>query len=89
MRREIRRTRLLIHYNLKFAIRPSIRNNKELTRDGVIKTVAAIVGPGHKVDLHGYDLLILVEIYKVRFRFLRLCMLVKPCTPILTAADMR
>jgi hypothetical protein len=49
----------------KFAIRPSIRNNKELTRDEVIKTVASIVGPGHKVDLQGYDLLILVEIYKV------------------------
>ena len=49
----------------KFAIRPSIRNNKELTRDEVIRSVASIVGPGHKVDLHGYDLLILVEIYKV------------------------
>ena len=33
-------------------------------RDEVIKTVAAAVGPGHKVDLQGYDLLILVEIYK-------------------------
>lgn len=52
----------------KFAIRPSIRNNKELTRDEVIKTVAAIVGTGHKVDLQGYDLLILVEIYKVRLQ---------------------
>ncbi|KAH3997903.1 hypothetical protein HBI70_077700 [Parastagonospora nodorum] len=48
----------------KFAIRPSIRNNKELLRNDVIKTVAAIVGPGHKVDLRGYDLLILVEIYQ-------------------------
>lgn len=48
----------------KFAIRPSIRNNKELTRDEVIRTVAAVVGPGHKVDLQGYDVLILVEIYK-------------------------
>ncbi|KAF2129869.1 hypothetical protein P153DRAFT_430965 [Dothidotthia symphoricarpi CBS 119687] len=48
----------------KFAIRPSIRNNKEFTRDGIIKTVAATVGPGHKVDLHGYDHLILVEIYQ-------------------------
>ncbi|KAF2278414.1 uncharacterized protein EI97DRAFT_449069 [Westerdykella ornata] len=48
----------------KFAIRTSIRNNKEFTRDNVIKTVAAAVGPGHKVDLSGYDLLILVEIYK-------------------------
>lgn len=49
----------------QFAIRPSIRNNKELLRNAVIKTVAAIVGPGHKVDLRGYDLLILVEIYQV------------------------
>ncbi|KAF1844002.1 uncharacterized protein K460DRAFT_155730 [Cucurbitaria berberidis CBS 394.84] len=48
----------------KFAIRPSIRNNKEFTRDEIIKSVAAAVGPGHKVDLNGYDLLILVEIYK-------------------------
>ncbi|KAF1839803.1 hypothetical protein BDW02DRAFT_593668 [Decorospora gaudefroyi] len=48
----------------KFAIRPSIRNNKEFRRDEVINTVAAAVGPGHKVDLKGYDLLILVEIYK-------------------------
>ncbi|CAG5149011.1 uncharacterized protein ALTATR162_LOCUS2283 [Alternaria atra] len=48
----------------KFAIRPSIRNNKEFLRDGVINTIAAVVGPGHKVDLKNYDLLILVEIYK-------------------------
>ncbi|RYN33080.1 hypothetical protein AA0112_g6055 [Alternaria arborescens] len=48
----------------KFAIRPSIRNNKEFLRDGVINTIAAAVGPGHKVDLKNYDLLILVEIYK-------------------------
>ncbi|KAF2849410.1 hypothetical protein T440DRAFT_469504 [Plenodomus tracheiphilus IPT5] len=48
----------------KFAIRPSIRNNKELIRDGVIKSVAAAVGPGHKVDLRDYDLLVIVEIYK-------------------------
>jgi tRNA acetyltransferase TAN1 len=50
----------------QFAIRPSIRNNKELTRDEVIKKVAAAVGPNHKVDLQNYDLLILVEVYKVR-----------------------
>ncbi|KAH9862232.1 hypothetical protein IAQ61_010435 [Plenodomus lingam] len=48
----------------KFAIRPSIRNNKEFTRDGVIKSVAAAVGPGHSVDLKDYDLLVMVEIYK-------------------------
>ncbi|ORY06040.1 THUMP domain-containing protein [Clohesyomyces aquaticus] len=48
----------------KFAIRTSIRNNKQFTRDMVIKRVAAAVGPGHKVDLKCYDLLILVEIYQ-------------------------
>ncbi|EUC49684.1 hypothetical protein COCMIDRAFT_83839 [Bipolaris oryzae ATCC 44560] len=48
----------------KFAIRPSIRNNKEFLREDVIKTIAATVGPGHKVDLKGYDLLIIVEIYQ-------------------------
>ncbi|KAB2576223.1 Thump domain-containing protein [Lasiodiplodia theobromae] len=48
----------------KFAIRPNIRNNKDLTRDQVIKTVAAAVGPGHSVDLKDYDLLILVDVYK-------------------------
>ncbi|KAF2658112.1 THUMP domain-containing protein [Lophiostoma macrostomum CBS 122681] len=48
----------------KFAIRTSIRNNKEFTRDYVIKKVASAVGPGHKVDLNGYDVLVLVEIYQ-------------------------
>ncbi|KAF2018471.1 hypothetical protein BU24DRAFT_432833 [Aaosphaeria arxii CBS 175.79] len=48
----------------KFAIRTSIRNNKEFTRDKLIKKVAAAVGPGHKVDLSNYDLLILVEVYQ-------------------------
>ncbi|KAH7039061.1 hypothetical protein B0J12DRAFT_246049 [Macrophomina phaseolina] len=48
----------------KFAIRPNIRNNKDVTRDQVIKTVAAAVGPGHSVDLKNYDLLILVDVYK-------------------------
>lgn len=48
----------------KFAIRTSIRNNKVFTRDDLIRKVAAAVGPGHKVDLHGYDLLIVVEIYQ-------------------------
>lgn len=53
---------------LKFAIRPTIRNHNVLKRDAVIKQVAAIVarGKGHSVDLKGYDVLILVEVYKVR-----------------------
>lgn len=53
----------------QFAIRPNIRNHTILSRDSVIKQVADIVGPSHTVDLKSYDLLILVEIYKVRTRF--------------------
>lgn len=49
----------------QFAIRPNFRNHKVLTRDSVIKQVAAAVGPGHAVDLKNYDLLILVEVYQV------------------------
>ncbi|KAI9799180.1 MAG: hypothetical protein M1833_004220 [Piccolia ochrophora] len=48
----------------KFAIRPTIRNHSTLTRDIVINTVASVVGPRHHVDLKGYNLLILVEVYK-------------------------
>ena len=80
----------LTYSNVKFAIRPSIRNNKEFTRDEIIKTVAAAVGPGHKVDLRGYDHLILVEVYQVRYsildmRFYILHALMRG--PILTGAD--
>ena len=50
----------------QFAIRTTIRNHTILKRDAVIKQVADAVGDHHVVDLHGYDLLILVEIYKVR-----------------------
>jgi tRNA acetyltransferase TAN1 len=48
----------------KFAIRPTIRNNNQLDRDTVIKTIASAVGQGHSVDLKNYDLLILVEVYR-------------------------
>ncbi|KAK7558206.1 hypothetical protein BKA81DRAFT_370217 [Phyllosticta paracitricarpa] len=48
----------------KFAIRPNVRNHKSMTRDTIIRTVAAAVGPGHSVDLKNYDLLILVDVYK-------------------------
>jgi tRNA acetyltransferase TAN1 len=48
----------------QFAIRPNIRNNSVLTRDLVIQLVAQAVGPGHKVDLKQFDVLILVEVYK-------------------------
>jgi tRNA(Ser,Leu) C12 N-acetylase TAN1 len=51
----------------QFAIRPTIRNHgKILTRDYIIQTVASIVGPGHSVDLNNPDVIILVDVYKVR-----------------------
>jgi len=49
----------------KYAIRPTIRNSNALSRDEVIKTVATAVGPEHTVDLKNYDLLILVDVYRV------------------------
>ena len=49
----------------RFAIRPTIRNHHVLGRDFVIQKVAACVGPGHVVDLKGYEVLILVDVYKV------------------------
>ncbi|QIX00172.1 hypothetical protein AMS68_005689 [Peltaster fructicola] len=48
----------------KYAIRPHMRNHNMSTRDDVIKQIASAVGPGHSVDLHHYDLLILAEFYK-------------------------
>jgi tRNA acetyltransferase TAN1 len=48
----------------KFAIRPSIRNNNQIDRDTLIKTVADAVGKEHSVDLTNYDLLILVDVYR-------------------------
>lgn len=63
--------------DLQFAIRPNIRNHSTLNRDVVIKQVASIVGADHSVDLKAYDLLILVEIYKVRCHSDRLYL---PCS---------
>ncbi|MBE7158794.1 MAG: hypothetical protein INR62_10255 [Rhodospirillales bacterium] len=42
-----------------------MRNHNTLTRDGVIKLVASLVGPAHKVNLTDHDLLIVVEVYQV------------------------
>lgn len=49
----------------QFAIRPTLRNHNILTRDSIIKQVASLVGPGHEVNLKGYELLIVVEVYQV------------------------
>lgn len=38
-----------------------------LNRDQVIKLVADIVGPKHKVDIKNHDVLILVDIYKASY----------------------
>jgi len=52
-------------FAMQFAIRTTIRNHTVLTRDLVIKQVADAVGSPHTVDLTRYEVLILVEIYKV------------------------
>ncbi|KAF3127137.1 hypothetical protein TWF703_010085 [Orbilia oligospora] len=49
---------------VKFAIRPNLRDHRVLNRDEIIKSVARIVGPDHKVDLKNYDLLIIVEVWR-------------------------
>lgn len=48
----------------RFAIKPTIRNNHQFEREMVIRTVAKAVGHEHKVDLKGYDCLILVDVYR-------------------------
>ena len=53
----------------QFAIRPTTRNSNILRREVVIQTVASVVGPDHRVDLQNPDLVILVEVYKVRSGF--------------------
>ena len=59
----------------KFAIRPTIRNHNVMKRDGIIKQIATAVGPRHTVDLKNYDLLILVDVYRV-IAFIRIAL---PC----------
>lgn len=52
----------------KFAIRPTVRNNHKIDRDHIIRVVAdkiEVLGQGkHKVDLKGYDKLVLVDVYR-------------------------
>ena len=49
----------------KFAIRTTIRNHNIMKRDNIIKHIASAVGPRHSVDLKNYDVLVLVDIYRV------------------------
>ncbi|KAI9731451.1 MAG: hypothetical protein M1818_007841 [Claussenomyces sp. TS43310] len=50
--------------NCSYAIRPTIRNHSTLKRDAVIKLVANLVDPSHKVDLTKPDKTIVIEIYQ-------------------------
>lgn len=71
----------------QFAIRPTLRNHNAMNREGIIKLVASLVGPGHEVNLKGYDLLIIVEVYQVS-----LCKLPKrltTCKALRSADDFR
>lgn len=49
---------------VKFAIRPTIRNNNQVNREEMIRQVAAAVGARHSVDLKHYDKIILVDVYR-------------------------
>lgn len=70
--------------SIQFAIRPTLRNHNILSRDAVIKQVASIVGPGHVVDLQHYELLIVVEVYQVRWLNLTSHTLAIPRTIVLS-----
>jgi tRNA(Ser,Leu) C12 N-acetylase TAN1 len=62
----VRKKELANLITCQFAIRVNIRNNTIISRQNIIRQVAARVGTNHHVDLSDFDLLILVEIYKVR-----------------------
>ena len=49
----------------KFAIRPTRRNHNVMNRDEIIQQIAKAVGSKHSVDLKNYDLVILVDVYRV------------------------
>lgn len=49
----------------QYAIRPTVRCNKQWHRDSIIKTVAGVVGSEHSVDLANYDKIILVDVLQV------------------------
>mmetsp|Transcript_23542 Transcript_23542/g.39443 ORF Transcript_23542/g.39443 Transcript_23542/m.39443 type:complete len:166 (+) Transcript_23542:552-1049(+) len=48
----------------KYAIVYNHRNNNEMHREEVVKEVASIIGPKHKVDLRSPDSVILIEVFK-------------------------
>ena len=59
---------MLLH--VQYAIRHNIRNHTAFKSDVVIKKVASLVNPKHKVNLSNPDKVILVEIFQVSDPFL-------------------
>ncbi len=51
----------------QYAIRPTIRAHNTLKRDDVIKKVASLIAPRHKVNLTTPDKVILIDIFQVRY----------------------
>ncbi|OLN94354.1 tRNA acetyltransferase TAN1 [Colletotrichum chlorophyti] len=47
-----------------YAIRPSIRSNNTLDRDELIKQIASVVNPRHKVNLTNPDKVVLVDVFQ-------------------------
>jgi tRNA acetyltransferase TAN1 len=54
---------MVLQYAIRYAIRAS-----PLERDEVIRRVADVIGPRHKVNLNSPDKIILVEIFKASLR---------------------
>jgi tRNA acetyltransferase TAN1 len=52
-------------YRSTYAIRPSMRSHMTLNRDTVIKKVAELPDPSHKVKLTEPDKVILIDVYQV------------------------
>ena len=49
----------------QYAIRQSIRNNNEVKNSELIKQIADLVDPRHKVNLSSPDKVILVDVFQV------------------------
>ena len=51
---------------MKFAVAFTSRNNDKVTKKACIDTVAHLVASHHKVDLTSPDLVIIIEVFKVK-----------------------
>lgn len=55
----------------QYCIRLSSRAHSTLKREDIIKQVAGLVGPRHKVNLTSPDKVIIIEIFQVSISFAR------------------